>query len=58
MPPPASDLPFPLRSSPAWWQRLVPDIGAPELEDPPLRAELFSADQMAQHGESLAPAHD
>jgi len=57
MPPPASDLPFPLRSSPAWWQRLVPDIGAPELEDPPLRAELYSADQMAAHGERLARTH-
>ena len=26
-------------------------------EEPPLRSELFSADQMEQHGKSLALAH-
>src|SRR4051812_25562360 len=26
-------------------------------EEPPLRAELFSADQMEQHGRTLATAH-
>ena len=57
MPQPPSDLPITLRSSPAWWQRIVPDLGARELEDPPLRAELYSADQMAAHGERLAATH-
>jgi len=27
-------------------------------DDPPLRAELFSADQMKQHGRTLAGAHE
>ena len=26
-------------------------------EEPPLRSELFSADQMAQHGKALAASH-
>jgi hypothetical protein len=26
-------------------------------DEPPLRSELFSADQMEQHGKSLAAAH-
>jgi cyclic beta-1,2-glucan synthetase len=31
---------------------------AASVEEAPLRAELFSADQMAQHGKSLAAAHE
>ena len=27
------------------------------IEEPPLRSELFSADQMEQHGKALAPSH-
>lgn len=37
------------------WRRTVV-MSAPEAE-PPLRAELFSADQMALHGEALARMH-
>ncbi|MCK9984217.1 MAG: cyclic beta-1,2-glucan synthetase [Azoarcus sp.] len=33
------------------WPRISPD------EEPPLRSELFSADQMEQHGKALAAAH-
>ncbi|AKU12173.1 beta-(1,2)-glucan production associated transmembrane protein [Azoarcus sp. CIB] len=33
------------------WPRTSPD------EEPPLRSELFSADQMEQHGKALAAAH-
>src|SRR5438128_5483414 len=57
MPQLPSDLPVTTRSSAPWWQRIVPDIGAPEPEDLPLRAELYSADQMAAHGERLARIH-
>ncbi|MCB1738447.1 MAG: hypothetical protein KDI42_10000, partial [Gammaproteobacteria bacterium] len=31
--------------------------GQPFNEEPPLRAELFSSDQMEQHGQRLATAH-
>ena len=57
MPLPPSDLPITIRSSPTWWQRVVPTIGEIEVEDPPLRAELFSAEQIAEHGERLAKTH-
>jgi cellobiose phosphorylase len=30
---------------------------APAIEEPPLRSELFSADQMEQHGKALAASH-
>lgn len=33
------------------WPRVPPD------EEPPLRSELFSADQMEQHGKALAASH-
>ncbi len=33
-------------------------LQAPQTEEPPLRAELFSADQMEQHGKSLAAIHN
>jgi cellobiose phosphorylase len=33
------------------WPRISPD------EEPPLRSELFSADQMEQHGKALAASH-
>lgn len=33
------------------WSQLSPD------EEPPLRSELFSADQMEQHGKALAASH-
>ena len=41
-----------------WWQRapLADADGAP-AQDEPLRAELFSADQMALHGRRLAATH-
>ena len=56
MPQPPSDPPL-SRSSRNWWQRIVPAGGAPQDEDPPLRAELFSAEEMAAHGERLAARH-
>ena len=31
---------------------------APSLEEPPLRSELFSTDQMEQHGRHLAGSHE
>ncbi len=33
------------------WMAVAP------AEEPPLRSELFSADQMEQHGKALAAAH-
>ncbi|HEY2560967.1 MAG TPA: glucoamylase family protein [Caldimonas sp.] len=57
MPQLPSDLPITIRSSPTWWQRIVPAAGEIEIEDPPLRAELFSAEQIASHGERLAKTH-
>ncbi len=41
-----------------WW-RLFPNVGAraPFEDEEPLRSELFSAGQMAQHGEFLARSH-
>ncbi|MBV9889689.1 MAG: cyclic beta 1-2 glucan synthetase, partial [Rhizobacter sp.] len=57
MPLPPSDLPITIRSSPTWWQRIVPTGSEIEVEDPPLRAELFSAEQIAEHGERLARTH-
>ncbi|HEY2187440.1 MAG TPA: glucoamylase family protein, partial [Caldimonas sp.] len=57
MPQLPSDPPITVRSSPTWWQRIVPTAGEIEIEDPPLRAELFSAEQIASHGERLAKAH-
>ena len=57
MPQTASDLPVTIRSSPTWWQRIVPAAVSSEVEDPPLRAELFSAEQIAAHGEHLAATH-
>ena len=41
----------------SWWQRTWAAGGEPTDEDEPLRAELFSADQMAQHGKRLAAIH-
>ena len=40
-----------------WWQRTWAAGGEPTDEDEPLRAELFSADQMARHGKRLAGLH-
>jgi cyclic beta-1,2-glucan glucanotransferase len=41
-----------------WWARLRGNGLAPYVGDaPPLRAELFSADQMVQHGKTLAGSH-
>ena len=41
-----------------WWARLRGDGVATYAGDaPPLRAELFSADQMEQHGKALAGLH-
>ncbi|HTJ04005.1 MAG TPA: glucoamylase family protein, partial [Caldimonas sp.] len=57
MPVPPNDLPITIRSSPTWWQRIVPTGGEITVEDPPLRAELFSAEQIAEHGERLAKTH-
>jgi len=57
MPLPPSDLPITIRSSPTWWQRIVPASDELDDEDPPLRAELFSAEQIAAHGERLAKTH-
>jgi cyclic beta-1,2-glucan synthetase len=42
-----------------WWQRtraLTTQVG-PRTQEEPLRAELFSADQMAQHAKRLAAVH-
>jgi cellobiose phosphorylase len=43
----------------SWWQRTWTPVahGEADDEDEPLRAELFSADQMAQHGKRLAALH-
>ena len=43
----------------AWWERTPSGTAkaAAATEDEPLRAELFNADQMAQHGKQLAAAH-
>ena len=47
----------------AYLRRLNTRLGAGGLprnhldEEPPLRSELFSADQMAQHGKALAASH-
>ena len=57
MPLPPSDLPITVRSSPTWWQRIVPVADDLALEDPPLRAELFSGEQIAAHGARLARTH-
>ena len=54
MPQPPSDPPL-TRSSRNWWQRIVPAGGAPQDEDPPLRAELFSAEQMARTASGSPP---
>ena len=42
-----------------WWERAwaATAKGGPRAEDEPLRAELFSADQMALHGKRLAAVH-
>ena len=46
-----------------YFRQLKTSLGAsewPQLsanDEPPLRSELFSADQMAQHGKALAAAH-
>ena len=56
MPLPPSDLPITIRSSPTWWQRIVPVADELAVEEPPLRAELFSADQMEQHGKRAGRA--
>ena len=40
----------------AWlWSNILP--AEPTLEEPPLRSELFSTDQMEQHGRHLAGSH-
>src|SRR5690606_25197349 len=36
---------------------LRPRMGVPAGAEPPVRAELFSSEQMAQHGKALAAAH-
>ena len=43
-----------------WWSRTWPGADGPGAAtgDEPLRAELFSADQMAQHGKRLAATHE
>ncbi|HEY2929564.1 glucoamylase family protein, partial [Piscinibacter sp.] len=44
-----------------WWagDSVARDLRTPAgPEDAPLRAELFTADQMAQHGKNLAAAHE
>jgi cyclic beta-1,2-glucan synthetase len=49
-----------LRSAHRWWSRAWPEAaqgGATRAEDEPLRAELFSGDQLAAHGERLARTH-
>ena len=44
----------------AWWP---PRLGRSErvrssgVDEPPLRSEIFTADQMAQHGKALAASH-
>jgi len=42
-----------------FWRRLRERLAQDKylLDDPPLRSELFSADQMEQHGKRLAAAH-
>jgi cyclic beta-1,2-glucan synthetase len=42
-----------------WWRRVwsIPTYSELAVEDEPLRAELFSADQMALHGKRLAATH-
>ena len=39
------------------WFRASGRVPPPAVEEPPLRAELFSAEQMAQHGKALAASH-
>ncbi|QCB48774.1 cyclic beta 1-2 glucan synthetase [Hydrogenophaga sp. PAMC20947] len=48
-----------IREARVWWERLRAGTaeGTATTEDEPLRAELFSADQMALHGKRLAAAH-
>ena len=44
-------------SAARWWARLRGNPHArpqPDADAPPLRAELFGADQMEQHGKTLA----
>ena len=45
--------PAPVAAAAHWRQLDAPELG----DDPPLRAELFSAVQMEQHGNRLAAAH-
>ena len=40
-----------------WWEFWRWSGAAQSVSEPPLRAELFSADQMEQHGRSLAAGH-
>lgn len=40
----------------AFFAAVMPQPDRPD-EEPPLRAELFSSDQMAQHGRALAASH-
>ena len=53
----------PLTKLTGYWQQRIKSIGGKVLpldsaaEEPPLRAELFSADQMQQHGVRLAAQH-
>jgi cyclic beta-1,2-glucan synthetase len=53
----------PLTKLTGYWQQRINSIGGKVLpadaaaEEPPLRAELFSADQMQQHGVRLAALH-
>src|SRR5207247_4318358 len=43
-----------------WWagDSVARELRTPGPEEAPLRAELFTADQMAQHGKNLAAAHE
>ena len=56
MPQPASDVPL-TRAGRRVWGGIVPARGSLEDMDPPLRAELFSAEEMATHGKRLAAEH-
>jgi cyclic beta-1,2-glucan glucanotransferase len=43
------------------WRALFGASGWPRVsldEEPPLRSELFSADQVEQHGKALAASHE
>jgi len=39
-----------------WWHR-IPSVWQAASDEPPLRSELFSTDQMREHGKALANQH-